>query len=132
MQLLFDDFQYFHGADLDTDAAGDALRNGIAFLMYHDLHGADLDALAAADTVLLADHVNTGLGVLGNGIMLASLHALTTLDADIGLCAGALSNDLQAGIVLMEFLVESLGASANTLQASHTFHIFLNSELLHN
>ena len=92
--------------------------------MYHDLHGADLDALAAADTVLLADHVNAGLGVLSNGIMLASLHALTALNADIGLSAGALSNDLQAGIVLMEFLVECLRAGGDALQTGHTFCTF--------
>ena len=129
--LLFDDLQNFHGADLYADAAGDALGNGIAFLMYHDLHGADLDALAALDALLLVDHVNAGLGILGDGFMLAGLHALAALDADIGLSAGALGKNLDAGIVLMEFLVKSFGASADALQTSHTFYIFLNSELLH-
>ena len=130
--LLFNDLQNFHGANLGADAAGDALGNGIAFLMYHDLHGTDLHALAAADALLLVDHVNAGLGILGDGFMLAGLHALAALDAHIGLGTGAFGNDLQAGIVLMELLVKSFGASANALQTSHALYIFLNSELLHN
>ena len=130
--LLFDDLQNFHGADLYADTASDALGNGVAFLMYHDLHGADLNALAALDALLLIDHVNAGLGILGNSFMLAGFHALAALDADIGLSAGALGKNLDAGIVLMEFLVKSFGASADALQTSHTFYIFLNSELLHN
>ena len=131
-RLLFDDLQNFHGADLYADAAGDALGNGVAFLMYHDLHGADLDALAALDALLLIDHVNAGLGILGNGFMLAGFHALAALDADIGLSAGALGKNLDAGIVLMEFLVKSFGASTDALQACHALYIFLNGELLHN
>ena len=100
--------------------------------MYHDLHGADLDALTAADTVLLADHVNAGLGVLRDGTGLADLFALTALDAGHGLGASALSHDLDAGQVFVELLEEGSGTGTNALQASHTFHIFLNSELLHN
>jgi len=101
--------------------------------MYHDLHGTSLDTLAAADAVLLIDHVNTGLGILRDRIMLASLHALAALDADHGLGTAILTgNDLDAGIIGMEFLVKSLGAGLNALQANHTFHILLNSEFLHN
>ena len=130
-KLLLHDFQNIHGANLNADAAGDALGNGIAFLMYHDLHGADLDALAALDALLLIDHVNAGLGILGDGFMLAGFHALAALDADIGLSAGALGKNLDAGIVLMEFLVKSFGASADALQTSHALGILLNSQLLH-
>ena len=129
--LLFDDFQDLHGSDLDTDAAGDALGNRIAFLMDHDLGGADFDALAAANALLLVDHVNAGLGILGDGFMLADLHALAALDADAGLCAGALGDDLDAAQILVEFLIERLRACAYTLQASHTLGIFLNYQLLH-
>ena len=133
MYLLFDDFQHFHGASLYANAAGDTLGNRHFGLMDHDLHGANLDALTATDTVLLVDHVNAGLGVLGNGLMLTGLHALTALDADIGLSAAILaSHDLDAGIVGVKFLVKSFGTSLYTLQASHTLYIFLNSELLHN
>jgi hypothetical protein len=64
--------------------------------------------------------------------MLANLFAFAALDAGHRLCAGALCNDLNAGIIRMELLVESIGASANALQASHTFSSLFNGELLHN
>ena len=132
-KLLFDDLQNIHGAGLDTDAAGDALGNGVAFLMYHDLHGADLDALAALDAQLLVDHVNAGLGILGDGAVLAGLHALAALDADHGLGFAVLAGDhLDAGVKRIGFLIECSGASLSALQASHAFGIFLNGELLHN
>ena len=129
--LLFDDFQNLHGAGLDTDAAGDALGSGILGLQNHDLHGAGFHALAAADTQLLVDHVNAGLGILGDSAVLTDLHALAALDAGHGLGTVALGNDLDAGIIGVEFLVEGFGAGLNALQASHTFRIFLNNELLH-
>ena len=130
MYLLFYDLQHFHGAGLDTDAAGDALGSGV--LQAHDLHGADLHALAAADALLLVDHVHAGLGVLGDGLVLAGAHALAALDANVGLGSIALSNDLDAGQVGIKFLIESLGAGLDALQAGHTFSGFINSELLHN
>ena len=99
--------------------------------MYHNLHRADLDTLAAADTLLLVDHVHTGLGVLSNGLMLTDLHALAALNTNIGLGSIALGDDLNAGQIGIELLVESLGAGLNTLQTCHTFGIFLNGELLH-
>ena len=130
--LLFDDFQNLHGAGLNADTAGDALGGRIGTVLNHNLHGAGLGALAAADALLLVDHVNTGLGVLGNGLMLADAHALAALDADIGLGAGTLGNDPDAGQIFIEFLIESFGAGSNTLQTCHAFSIFLNGELLHN
>jgi len=131
IELLFDDLQQLHGTSLDADAAGDTLGNGIAFLMNHNLHGAYLNTLAATNALLLVDHVHAGLGVLSNGLMLANLHALAALDAHIGLGSFTLCNNLDAGIVLMEFLIESLGASANALQAGHTGNVLLNREFLH-
>ena len=130
--LLFDDLQDLHGASLCADAAGNALGSRALALHDHNLHGACLDTLAAADTQLLVDHVNTGLGVLSDGTMLTGSHALAALDAGIGLCAGTLCNDLDAGQIGIEFLVESGGASLNTLQASHTFSTLIDNELLHN
>jgi len=133
LELLLHDLQDFHGAGLDTNAAGDALGNGVTFFMDHDLHGADLNALAAANAQLLIDHVHAGLGILGDGTVLTSLHALAALDADIGLGTAILAgNDLNAGIVRMELLIKGFGASLNALQAGHALYIFLNSELLHN
>jgi len=129
--LLLHDLQDLHGACLDADAAGDALGNGVLVLLDHDLHGADLDTLAAADALLLVDHVDTGLGVLGDGLMLTDLHALTALDADHGLGAGALCGDLDAGQILVKVLIESNGAGPDTLEASHTLGILLNREFLH-
>ena len=130
--LLLYDLQNFHGASLHADAAGNTLGGSAFFCHDHDLHGAGFYALAALDAQLLIDHVHTGLGILRDGTGFTDLGALAALDADIGLSAGALGKNLDAGIVLMEFLVKSFGASADALQTSHTFYIFLNSELLHN
>ena len=129
--LLLDDLQDFHGAGLDTDAAGDALGSGILGLEDHDLGGADLDALAAGNALLLVDHVHAGLGILSNRLMFTDLSALTALDADHGLCAGTLRNDLDAGQIRMELFIESSGASLDTLQTGHTLCTFFNNELLH-
>ena len=132
MYLLLDDLQNFHGASLDTDAAGDALGDGIAFLVNHDLHGAHGNTGAAADTELLVDHVHTGLGILGDSAMLTSLHALTALDAGIDLgCAVLTLNDLDCGIIGTGLLIESLSTGLHALQTCHTFHVLLCNELLH-
>ena len=100
--------------------------------MNHDLHGADLDTLAAGNALLLVDHVNAGLGVLGDGTVLAGLHALAALDADHGLGTGTLGNDLDAGQVGIKLLVECLGAGFHALQTGHALAGLINSELLHN
>jgi hypothetical protein len=131
-KLLLHDLQNLHGACLDADTAGDALGSGILGLQDHDLHGAGLDTLAAADALLLVDHVDAGLGILGDGFMLTGLHALAALDAGHRLGSVALRNDLNAGQIGIEFLVECLGASLNALQASHALGVFLNSQLFHN
>ena len=131
MYLLFDDLQYFHGADLSADAASDALGSIAAFLLHHNLHGADLDALTAGGTQLLVDHINAGLGILGDCSSLTDLSALAALDAGHGLCSAILIHNADAAQILMEFLIKGFGASANALQASHTFYIFLNGKLLH-
>ena len=79
--------------------------------MNHDLHGANLDALTALDAELLVDHVNAGLSILSDSASLTDLHALATLDADIGLCSIALCNDLDSGQIGVKLLVECFGAS---------------------
>ena len=130
-QLLLDDLQDLHGAGLDADAAGDALGSGAVLGHDHDLHGADLDALAAGNALLLVDHVNAGLGVLGDGLVFTDLHALAALDADIGLSGTVLLNDVDAAQSHIIHLIESLGTGLDALQASHAFCALLNSELLH-
>ena len=115
ISLLFYDFQNFHGARLHANTAGDTLGDGILALVNHNLHGANLYALAAADASFLVDHVNAGLGILGNSIMLTSLHALTALNAHIGLCTGTLCNNLNGRVIRMKFLIKSLGAGTHTL-----------------
>ena len=130
-KLLFDDLQQFHGANLGADAAGNALGSGILGLHDHNLHGAGLHALAAADAELLVDHVNAGLGILGDGAVLTGAHALAALDAGHRLGAGTLGNHLDAGQILMEFLIESSGTGTDTFQTCHALNIFLNSQLLH-
>ena len=132
MDLLLHNFQNFHGAGLDADAAGNALGSGTVLGHDHDVHWAGFNALAAGNALLLVDHVHTGLGVLGDGLVLTGAHALAALDAGIGLGTGALGHDLDAAEGHVIYLIESFGTSLNTLQASHTFGIFLNSELLHN
>ena len=131
IQLLFDDLQDLHGTSLDTDAAGNALGSRVAFLQNHDLSGTNLDTLAAADTLLLVDHVDTGLGVLSDGLVLTNLSALTALDTGHRLSAITLCNNLNAGQILVEFLKEGLGASGNALQTSHTLSTLFNRKLLH-
>ena len=100
--------------------------------MYHDLRGADLHALAAADALLLVDHVHAGLGVLGDGLVLTDLHALATLNADIGLRAGALGYDSDAGQILIKILVKCLRAGTYAGQTGHAFCVLFHNELLHN
>ena len=130
--LLFNDLQDLHGASLHANATGDALGNRRFFLMYHNLHGAGLHTSTAADAQLLVDHVNAGLGVLGNSTMLTGLHALAALNANHGLSSAVLTgNDLDAGIIGVELLIKCLGAGLNALQASHTLGILLNGQLLH-
>ena len=131
MVLLFHNLQNLHGASLDADATGDALGGGAFVLENHHLHGAGLHALAAADAELLVDHVHAGLGVLGNSTMLAGTHALTALDADIGLCLCTLGDDLDAAQIGIKFLVKSIGTSPDTFQTSHALFILLDSQLLH-
>ena len=129
--LLLHNFQQIHGAGLHADAAGDALCGGAVRLHDHDLHGAGFHTLAAGNAQLLVDHVNTGLGILSDGAILTSLHALTALDAGHGLGTGTLGNHLDAGQILMELLVESGRAGTDALQAGHAFDILFNSKLLH-
>ena len=130
--LLLHDFQNLHGAGLDADAAGDALGGiGTGGSGSNDhLEGADFGALAAAGAELLVDHVHA-LGVLGDGTGLADLGALAALDADIGLDSTVLLHDVDAGLIFVEFLVESLGASPDALQTSHTGGTFLYAKFLH-
>ena len=129
--LLFDDLQDLHGASLDADAAGDALGSGATNRSDHNLHGADLCALTAGGAELLVDHVDTGLGILGNCTSFTDLCALAALNAGHGLCTVALRNNTNAGQVLVKFFVKSVGASTDTLQASHALYILFNSKLFH-
>ena len=130
--LLFHDLQDLHGASLDTDAAGNALGGRTVFRSYHDLHGTSFYALAAGSTELLIDHVDTGLGILGNCTSLADLCTLTALNTDHRLCFALLFYDLNAGQVLVELLIKSGRTCINTLQTGHALSALLNCKLLHN
>ena len=129
--LLFDDFQHFHGASLDADAAGNALCSGALSRLHHDLHGTNFNALTAGGAELLVDHVHTGLGVLGDGTGFANLGAFAALDAGHGLCSAVFLHDLDAGQVFVEFLEEGSGTGTDTLQACHALYILFNSKLFH-
>ena len=131
IRLLLDDLQDLHGAGLDADAAGDALGSGGVLVLDDQAEGAGLGALAAAGAELLADHVNAGLGVLGDGTVGASFGAQTALGADLGLGSALALHDLDAGLGDIILLVESLGASLDTLQAGHALGAFLDRQLLH-
>ena len=130
-ELFLHDLQHFHGAGLDTDAAGNALGSGALRLEHHHLHGAGLHALAAANAVLLVNHVHAGLGILGNGPMLTGLHALAALDAHVGLGSGSLGNNSHAAVILVEFLIKCFGTGADTFQTRHALRVFFNRELFH-
>ena len=130
--LLLDDLQDLHGAGLDTDAAGDALGSGGTLAVGdNQTEGAGLGALAAAGAQLLADHVHAGLGILGDGTVGAGLGAQTALGADLGLGSALALHDLDAGLGDIIDLVESLGASLDTLQAGHALGALLERQLLH-
>ena len=129
--LLLHDLQDLHGTGLYTNTASDALGSRTFGRHDHDLHGAGLHTLAAGGAKLLVNHVHAGLGILGNSTGLASLQALTALDAGHGLCAGTLGNDLNAGQIFIELLKERCRASTDALQASHTFHILFDRKLFH-
>ena len=129
--LLLNDLQDLHGACLDTNATSDALSGGTILGSHHNLHGTDLYTLATGSAELLVDHVDTGLGVLGNRTSLTDLCTLAALDADHRLCLALLLHDLDAGQVLMELLIECGRAGIDTLQASHTLAALLNCKLLH-
>ena len=122
--LFFHDLQQIHGANLDADAAGNALRSRAFRLHDHDLHGAGFHALAAADTELLVDHVHAGLGILGNGAVFTGLHALAALNAGHRLDTGALCNNLDAAQIRMKFLVKRSGAGTHALQTGHALNAF--------
>ena len=125
-ELLFHNLQNFHGAGLDANAAGNALRDRVFGLMHHHLGGAYLDALAAADTELFINHIYAGLGILRDRAMFAGFHALSALDAHIGSCVGSLGNNLDAAVILVKFLIESLGAGSDAFQASHALGILFD------
>ena len=130
--LLFHDLQDLHGASLDTNAAGNALGGGAVLGSDHDLHGANLHALATGGAELFIDHVDASLRILSNCTGFTNLSTLTTLDTNHGLSDTVLINDLNAGQILMELLIESGGTSIYTLQASHTLCTLFNNKLLHN
>ena len=132
VMLFLDDFKDVHGTSLNADAASNTLTGGAAFFHDHDLHGTCFHALAAGNAELLIDHVNAGLGILGDGALFAGLFTLSALDAGHRLCTGSLGHDLDAGIIRMEFLVKSIGASLDAFQTSHTFRTLFNHEFLHN
>ena len=129
--LLLDDLQDLHGAGLDADAAGDALGSGGVLVLDDQTEGAGLGTLAAGSAELLVDHVHAGLGVLGDGAVGAGLGTQTALGADLGLGSALALHDLDAGLGDVILLVESLGASLNTLQAGHALGALLDGQLLH-
>ena len=131
LNLLFDDLQDIHGASLNTDTTSDTLGSRILGLEDHNLSGANLNALATGNTVLLADHVHAGLGILSNRLMLTDLSALAALNTNHGLSASALCDDLDAGQIGMELFIECLGASLDTFQTGHTFSTLFDNKLLH-
>ena len=132
LELLLDDLQKFHGAGLDTDAAGDALGSvSSTFRHDHNLKGAGLDALAAANALFLIDHVNAGLGVLGDGFMFAGAHALAALDAVIHLGFAVLFHDLDAAQARIGYLIKCFGASHNAAKACHAAIVLADIQLLH-
>ena len=102
------------------------------FRRYHDLHGTSLYTLTAGGAELFVNHVNTGLGVLGDGTELTGSGTLATLEAGHGFRLTIFIYDSDTGQVLMKLLIESGGASVHARQTSHTLATFFYSKLLHN
>ena len=125
-----DDLEDFHGTCLGADAAGDALGSGLLGDLDQHMEGTYLGALAALGAELLVDGVNA-LGVLGDGAGFAGLGALAALDADHGLGGAVLLDNLDAGLIGMEVLVESVGAGLDASQAGHTFTTLFDCQLFH-
>jgi len=131
LKLLFDNFEDFHGAGLGADAAGDALGGILGvFRVDHQTEGACFLTCAAVCAELLVDDVNT-LGVLSDGTGRTCFRTLAALGTYHGLGYALAINDLDAGLIGMEFLVECLGTGLDALQASHTGGAFLYSQLFH-
>lgn len=129
--LLFDNFQNLHGASLDADAAGNALGGvGCVLCLDQNMEGADILALAAANTELLIDHVNT-LGILGDGAVFANSGTLAALNANHGLGHTLEIHDLDAGLIGIEFLIESIGAGTDTFQTCHALGTLFHSQFFH-
>ena len=129
--LLLDNFEDFHGAGLDTNTTGDALgSNGRILGLDQNMERANILALATANTELLVDHVNA-LGVLGNGAMLTDSGAFAALHANHWLGLALKIHNLDAGLILMEFLVERIGTCTHTFQTGHAFCALLNRQLFH-
>ena len=129
--LLLNNLEDLHGAGLYADTAGNALGGGLADRSDHNLHGADLCTLTAGGTQLLVNHVNTGLGILGDSTELADLGALAALDAGHRLGTVALGNDLNAGKIRIKLLVEGHGTCPDALKTCHAFTVLFNGKLLH-
>ena len=130
-QLFLHDLQQLHGTCLDANAAGGALA-GIwgVFVLDDQAEGTGLDALAAAGAELAADHPDA-LGVLGDRAGGTDLGALAALDTDHGTDVLAALDDLQSGLIGVEFLIVCVGAGADALQTGHALHAFFDGQLFH-
>ncbi len=129
--LLFDDFKNFHRAIFNADAAGDALGCKFAVILFdHQAEGACFLALAAANAELLVYNINA-LCILRDSALIAGFCAFTALNTDHGLCSAVTGDDLQASLVLMEFLIKSGRAGTNTLETSHALSAFFYRQFFH-
>ena len=118
--LFFNDFQQLHGAGLNTDAAGGAfagIRDGL--VLDDEAEGTRFNAFSAAGAELAADHPDA-LGVLGDRAVGTDLGALAALDTGHGTDVLAALNDLQSGLIGVEFLIVCVGDRKSTrLNSSH-------------
>ena len=129
--LFFDDLQQLHGTCLDADAAGGAfagIRDGL--VLDDEAEGTRFNAFSAAGAELAADHPDA-LGVLGDRAGGTDLGALAALDTDHGTDVLAALNDLQSGLIGVEFLIVCVGAGADALQTCHARNILLDEKFLH-
>ena len=131
IRLFLHDLQHFHGAGLDADAAGGAfagIRDGL--VLDDEAEGTRFNAFSAAGAELAADHPDA-LGVLGDRAGGTGLGALAALDTDHGADVLAALDDLQSGLIGVEFLIVCVGAGADALQTGHALHAFFDGQLFH-
>ena len=131
LDLFLHDFQQFHRACFDADAAGNALGGKFARLcLDHQAEGTGLDTLAAAAAELFVDGVDA-LRILRDGAVGTCFCAFAALNAEHRLGSPFAVDDLKAGLGGIKFFVEGIGTGTDALQTGHALDALFRGEFFH-